>query len=267
MSLPLPGGSISQTDAPETPQGQLVTQGDRLDSAINKYGGPPAHKMRESQVGDRAGPASYWPSRLYSTDPRDAKYQLMRSFINKEGVVPGVGLSHTPDQFWDYAYEKHQQMQLADFRNWLLTTVVDVSGPEKQAYWKSHFPELFNDKLSLARDQLKLAQQMQKIQILGPENIDDYYLIYALSKGLVKVENVAPWDPRFVPKTEDMSRGLFNWKRFFPSSGIQGETGAFITRGFTWKQPFAVGGDTNYGSPLTNQNSPATIANLFGPTA
>lgn len=265
MALALPGGSTSQIDAPETPQGQLVTAGDRLDSAVNKYGGPPAHKV--DAVSGGTGPASYWPSRLYSTDPRDGKYQLMRQFINKQGVVPGVGLSHTPDQFWDYAYEKHQQMQLADFRNWLLSTVVDVSSPEKQSYWKAHFPELFNDKLGLARDQLKLAQQMQKIQILGPENIDDYYLIYALSKGLVKVNNVAPWNPDFVPKTTDMSRGLFNWKRFFPSSGINGGLGNYGTKLFNWQQPFALTGSSDYGSPLTNANNPTAIANLFGPTA
>lgn len=219
--------SVDGPDAPNVGREKYRKMADKVDSAVNSFGNPPAVAVTPANANATSAFSAY-PSTLYTTDPqRDRRYNLRQQLVEPNGVVPGVGLATVGEDYFDYISDKAKQTQLAQFRAWLLGEVIDTSTPEKAEYWKGKFPELFKDKQDLLERQMDLHKQFALIQLRGPQDMDDFYLIWAKQQGLVKLENVAPWDPKFVPQEESMYKGLFNLKRFFPSGN----------KPWSWKLP------------------------------
>lgn len=253
--------NIDGPDAPEPAQAKMKSMGEKLEGQVQRSGAPPAHVVTPSDSA-RQGPASFWPSRLYTTDPRDKKYQLRAGLVDERGVIPNIGQVQVGEEFMNYMADKEEQMQLADFRQWMLDNVVDLSNPVSQEYWVKMFPELVNDKIELFEKQLDKAKRLAMINLRGPKDPEDFVLIWKIDKGLEKLPNFAPWDPRFVPEEKDMMRGLFNIKRFFPQSSLQTQGGA-PSRSFNWKRPLVPGTQTSQTSPLNYPNTAPGISRFY----
>lgn len=242
-------------------QGNIAAAASNLNTVVNSFGNDqPVQSGKESQ----GGFASF-PARLFTTDSRDHKMALMKASVNDQGVVPKVGLNMVGPEYWDYLEKKSQMMQYADFKNWLLSDVITTSTPEAQAYWRSKFPELFEEKLNILKEQLDRSARLQKIAVLGPSDMEDFILLYMIKRGQIQLPQGTPWTKEFIPAIgrSDWNRALFNPKRFYPHADNVN------TPGFAWNDPLdaSASGRTSLPSPLSTANTATGVSsfnNLIG---
>ncbi len=231
------------------PQAGIAAAAANLQATANTFGNDQPVKSNNQTDG---GFASF-PARLFTTDSRDHKMALMKASVNDQGVVPKIGLNMVGPEYWDYLEKKSQMMQYADFKNWLLSDVITTSTPEAQAYWRSKFPELFEEKLNILKEQLDRSARLQKIAVLGPSDMEDFILLYMIKRGQIQLPQGTPWTKEFIPAIDrsDWSRALFNPKRFFPHGGND------KTPGFLWTNPItsAPTGLASLPAPLNDTNS------------
>lgn len=171
---------------------------------------------------DREGTvASRFPNVIEQGDPRDEKYALRGKLLSNTGAagpyIPGVGLMMADQSDVEYFHKKALDVQEADFKAWFLAQM-DLSTPEKQAYWQSKFPDVFQEKQRLMEKQLDIQLKLAKMRIFGPQNKDDYMLLWGIQRGYIKV----PDGPLFEPtklQQKNFHEGLFNIKKLFPRTG------------------------------------------------
>jgi hypothetical protein len=196
---------------------QLQKEGQQLQEFINKHGRPPAYRVKDQ--GDTE--YSKWPVELHSTDPQDKKFALREKIIgqaqqnNLVPQVPGQGVAVVSDDYWDYISRKEDQAFLADFKAFLYSSM-KLDSPEAMAYWKSQVPEVFEDRMKLFDQQLELVKKQAKINMLGPQSLEDWYFIYLVKKGMIQLPSGRLELGESHP-TDTFSRGLFNLRRWWPS--------------------------------------------------
>jgi hypothetical protein len=232
-------------------QSNIAAAASNLHSQVNSFGND--QPVRSSNPDAAKGGFASFPARLFTTDSRDHKMALMKASVDEAGVVPNIGLNMVGPDYWDYLEKKSQMMQYADFKNWLLSDVITTSTPEAQAYWRSKFPELFEEKLNILKEQLDRSARLQKIAVLGPSDMEDFVLLYMIKRGQIQLPTGTPWTKEFIPSIDSASwdRALFNPKRFFPNNGN------IKTPGFLWTNPLTptATGPGQLLSPLRGKNT------------
>lgn len=174
--------------------------------------------MKGQVMEDRQGTvASKFPSLIEKGDPRDRDYALRRELINARGEIPGLGKMMADHSDIEYARKKADDATEADFKAWFLAQM-DLSTPEKQAYWQSKFGNVFEEKKKLLMSQLELQKQLAMIRLLGAQTIEDYYLLYCIKRGYIEVPKGPIFEPSSIPQIP-FHRGLFNVKKLFPRDG------------------------------------------------
>jgi hypothetical protein len=253
--------STDAVNGPNRPaQSNIAAAASNLQSQVNSFGND---QPVTSDKADKGGFASF-PARLFTTDSRDHKMALMKANVDDSGVVPNIGLNMVGPDYWDYLEKKSQMMQYADFKNWLLSEVITTSTPEAQAYWRSKFPELFEEKLNILKEQLDRSARLQKIAVLGPSDMEDFVLLYMIKRGQIQLPQGTPWTKDFIPSIarSDWSRALFNPKRFFPHGASN------RTPGFAWEDPLnSTPNGVTIPPPLNRRNIKSSISgfnNLIG---
>jgi len=251
-----------QTGPNRPEQGNIAAAASNLNTVVNSFGND--QPVQSANASQQTGFAAF-PSRLFTTDSRDHKMALMKANVDNSGVVPNVGLNMVGPEYWDYLEKKSQMMQYADFKNWLLSDVITTSTPEAQAYWRSKFPELFEEKLNILKEQLDRSARLQKIAVLGPSDMEDFILLYMIKRGQIQLPQGTPWTTDFIPAVgrSDWSRALFNPKRFFPHAGN------LSTPGFQWNNPLnpTPNGGASIPAPLSSGNTAGSVSrfnNLIG---
>lgn len=233
---------------------QLERQGQQLQEFINKHGRPPAYRVKDQGDTDY----SKWPVELHSTDPQDKKFALRQKIIsqaqqnNQVPQVPGQGVAVVSDDYWDYISRKEDQAFLADFKAFLYSAM-KLDSPEAMAYWKSQVPEVFEDRMKLFEQQLELVKKQAKINMLGPQSLEDWYFIYLVKKGMIQLPSGRLELGESHP-TDRFSRGLFNLRRWWPSQITN------PTPGFNWNAPLE-----DRRNVATYLNAQA-VQNIFGST-
>jgi len=161
--------------------------------------------------------ASQFPSVIEQGDPRDRSYALRATMTGPNGAVPGMGMAQVSQSDFEYVRKKADDVTEADFKAWFLAQM-DLSTPEKQAYWQSRFGDVFAEKKMLLEKQLDIHKQLAMIRMMGAQTKEDYMLLWAIKRGYIKI----PKGPIFEPsKLESVPfhRGLFNIKKLFPMDG------------------------------------------------
>ncbi len=221
------------------PKGDIGRHAEQVEKQID------SHAVVGGQVVEDRGKTVYtqWPTKLVEADPQDQHYHLRSQFIKTgPGNVPyveGQGVAMVGEDYFAYQDRKRKMLQRADFESWLMSQV-DYSSPEKVAYWKEKFPRLFEARESLWKDQQEIQSRFALIQMRGPQDEDDYILIYMLQRGLLKLPKGPLWQPSGVLQ-DTFERGLFNWKRFFPAK-MSDNTPSYV-------------GQFNYANPLSDHSS------------
>lgn len=178
-------------------------------SGLNQAGGNSAAMMAQSaalmnryrqsatapnvfSVGRTGHPNEQFPVQLSTTDPEDEKWALRQNIVTgANGVVPGIGQAIAPSEYWDYAARKEQADTLLQFQQFVLQQC-DLSTPESANWWYQKFPWIKDLKLSEMRAQADLQKKYAEIQITGPQNEEDFMLIWMRKQGLIKVSDKIP---------------------------------------------------------------------------
>lgn len=120
-----------------------------------------------------------------TADPYDKVVQGMRSVINKDGVIPGIGKVQIRDDspFWDYVARKKALELQEQFQSFIYNQI-DLSSPESREYWESKFPE-FTKQLreGLYKNRL-IKAKLEDIGLYGARNEKDMWLLYLREKGI-----------------------------------------------------------------------------------
>lgn len=195
-------------------------------------------------VEDRSGAVySQWPVRLVTPDPYDKIASIRQQTItggaasNAAAIVPGQGVAILDDNYFNWVDRKQDQYQYAKFKSWFLAQI-DLSSPEKAAYWKNMAPQIYQERRELFNKQMELTSRVAKINMLGPEDEDDYKLIWMVQNGMITLPDGPAWAPQSMPKEDDFVRGMFSVKRIAPEI-VTGSGGSVKTTLTDWRSPFS----------------------------
>jgi len=202
---------------PERPVNERLRQeAELLQRTAKSYGRPPA-----SAVPDKSqSPASLWPTQLVTPHPEDEIRNIQKTLVTDTGVVPGVGMAIADSDYFKYQKEKADQIELAKFKAFVLERM-DLSSPEKVAYYEQHFPEIFEDRRRLLEQQFDVAKKAALISVYGPKNMEDLMFIYLVNTGKIELPKGDIINPESHPRV-DFNRGLFNIKNLYPVDEILG---------------------------------------------
>lgn len=180
---------------------------------------------------DGKGIATAYPNIIEAGHPSDQYYATKTALVGENGAAAGLGMAQMTDADINYINSKKNAAIEASFKGFLLNQM-DLSSPEKQAYWQNKFPEVFEEKVKLAEQQLDLQVQLTKINIFGPRNIQDYRLLYAIKEGFITPPKGPLNDPDSLQK-KDFHRGMFNIRKMLPSNDKETDV--------NWKAPLTPG--------------------------
>ncbi len=159
-----------------------------------------------------AGDNSYFPASIGSTDPDDQKYMLQSQLV-QNGVVPNIGTPVIGDEFFNYAKRKQDQALLYDFQNFVMKQA-DLSKPESAAWWFEKFPWMKELRLGQIDREAEVQKRLAKISITGPQDQEDFMIIFMKEQGLLKPANVPLYQLNSANnetiQTGGFVRGVFN---------------------------------------------------------
>lgn len=133
--------------------------------------------------------ASQFPVQLGSTDPEDDKYGLRSQLVGPDNNVPGVGLAVADDGYFNYAQRKREEAMMYEFYQYVMSQA-DLSTPESAAWWFEHFPWMKEWRLEEIDRQAEIQKKLAKIQITGPQNEEDWMVIYLRNNGILGDQDV-----------------------------------------------------------------------------
>ncbi len=170
---------------------------------------------RGQVVEDRSGSTTAkFPAQIQHGDPRDKRYALLQSAISGDGMtLPGFGQYQASDRDLDYLQTKLEDAKNAKFKAWLYSQV-DLKDPVYQKFWQEKLPGLYQERMKLIEDQIDLHTQLAKINLRGPESIEDFMLLYGIDTGEIPIPQLPFFLPEGVPKNK-FNRGLFNVNNWF----------------------------------------------------
>lgn len=232
------------------------------------------------RVPDSVGSApSQFPIKLTHADPRDELMALKSSLLEQNaaqggqnGVLKGVGLATATDADFQYFRDKELAERQGDFKQFFLEQI-KLDDPVYQDYYQRMYPQIFEERESLAEKQIEHQAHLMKINLRGPRNMEDWMFMYGIDRGFIQIPDGPIWDPTKQLAT-DFQGGLFSIRHILPrdntarSRMIPGSVGAnnssygknnqgFL---FDWAQPIKQTGAVSIGGArLPYQFAPGKI--------
>lgn len=209
-----------------------------------------------------------FPVQLSTTDPEDQKWATMQKVVgnNARGVIEGVGQNIVPPEFWDYVQRKENADLLAQFQQFVLQQV-DLSKPESANWWFTRFPWIRDLKLKEIDEQAELQKRFAQIQVTGPQNEDDFLLIWMRKNKLIRVAD-QPLDK--LNEADNIISGTYKEGFFSPLSKKIPATQPTLSRGnrLKWSNPIGPANTRTY-APFRITGFPeqgGNLSDLWHPT-
>lgn len=171
------------------------------------------------------GIAGKFPIQLGSANARDGEMSVRQQAINKDGVVPGMGVAIADQSVFDYLEQKKEDVFLAQFQAYV-NAQANLGNPAEAAWWIERFPWLKQKRLEEIDRVSDLQKRLAYMQVTGIQNEDDMKLMFAIQQNLIKVPTVAlqnlNLDPRYAANTKGFMKGLFSPLSQKPSTAKDG---------------------------------------------
>lgn len=212
------------------------------------------------KTGNANQPNERFPVQLGTTDPEDAKWALRSKIVDNTDNVPNIGKAIVPEGYFDYAERKEMNNLMTQYQQFILQQV-DLSAPEKQQWWYQKFPWIRDAKLQEMYTQAELQKKFAEIQITGPQNEEDFMLLWLRKNGLIRVADVTP--ERLYEAT-NITSDTYN-HGFFSPLAQQIPATNIVTQGgkINWSNP-TTGNYTNTAAALGwTPIQPADIGDTF----
>lgn len=151
------------------------------------YTGAVSDKPREGNV------TAEFPIKLDASDPRDELMRMKQQFLEQAG--PGAstkfGVLHAEDADFEWLKKKKATEIVANFQHWV-TQNFHTNDVVKRKWLQEIFPEYYDEREKEMLQKTKLAMRIKLILMRGPKNEKDLVLMFAIAKGLVKLDR--DWD-------------------------------------------------------------------------
>lgn len=203
--------------------------------------------FRQGRVGH---PNEQFPVQLSTTDPEDQKWALREKIVNQAGDVPNIGKAIAPEAYWDYAQRKENADLLFQFQQFVMQQA-DLSTPESANWWYTKFPWMRELRLQQIYQQSELQKRFAEIAVTGPQNQDDFMLMWMRFNNLLKVSDKVP--EKLYDDDDIISR---NYQNGFFSP---------LAKQIPATDP-SVGGKINWSSPLGGRTDPINFPTITPPT-
>jgi hypothetical protein len=186
------------------------------------------------------GIAGKYPIQLGSADPDDVRVALKQQFVGSGGLVSGVGLAIAGDRDFDYLQRKKEEVFYTQFLAYI-NAQADLTNPASAAWWFERFPFLKEKRLEEINREAEKQKRFAQIQVTGPQNEDDFFLMYLKDQGLI-AEPTQPLnkmyaDGRYKTNAESFTRGLFSPLSTMPNKNAPGMPDT-VSSVPAWKNPF-----------------------------
>lgn len=201
----------------------------RFEHSVGKNTSPDVNSYLASKapdlgvrVPDQTGSASsQFPIKLTHADPRDELMALKSSLLEKNaaaggqnGVLKGVGLATATDADFQYFRDKELAERQGDFKRFFIENI-RLDDPVYQDYYQRMYPQIFEERESLAEKQIEHQAHLMKINLRGPRNIEDWMFMYGIDRGFIQIPDGPIWDPAKLLAT-DFQGGLFSIRHILP---------------------------------------------------
>jgi hypothetical protein len=151
------------------------------------YTGAPKDPAREGNV------TAQFPLKLDASDPRDELMRMKQQFLEKAGAgaTTKFGVLHAEDADFEWLKRKKATEITANFQHWV-TENFHTNDVVKRKWLQEIFPEYYDEREKEMLQKTKLAMRVKLILFRGPKNEKDLVLMFAIAKGLVKLDR--DWD-------------------------------------------------------------------------
>lgn len=238
-----------------------------------------ANNVVQLRTKDSTGIAGQYPIQLGSADDYDIRAALKQSTINATGVVEtetgaSMGIAIAGDRDFDYLQRKKEEVFYSQFLA-SINAQADLSNPASAAWWFERFPFLKEKRLEEINREAEKQKRMAQIQVTGPQNEDDFFLMYMLQQGLI-AQPTKPLtkmyeDPRYSANTLNFTKGLFSPLSYLPGNAETGVPKARGERGMPnkitqvpyWNDPMGQNARRNVGAGQI-PTLPGNVNELWG---
>ena len=125
--------------------------------------------------------SSAYPYYLPPKNPEGDEEEAIREGIRANPNAFSGQLTIDSD-YISYLQSKTKEYKEADYQIWLASQM-DLSDPDKKAYWKRTTPGFFKARDSFIDQQAEFQKRLAKIQVTHPQNDSDFRLMYDIHAG------------------------------------------------------------------------------------
>lgn len=144
------------------------------------------------------------------------------AWLNKKDVQGRVGdlrasYVPTPEDI-EVLLQKNDEQELYNFENFLASRF-NMDDPTHQAIINEVYPQFYDRRIEEIDRVADLQKRLAKIKLLGAHSKEDFYFLYALDNGAIKVPNEAVFNTGQWGRVQAFERGLLNTKRWAAAGG------------------------------------------------
>lgn len=189
------------------------------------------------------GISGKFPIQLGSADPRDMKMAIRQELVGADGAVPNMGIAEAGPEVFDYVEKKKEEVFYQQFLAYV-NNMANLGNPAEASWWFEKFPMLKEKRLETIKREAEKQKRLAEIQVTGPQNEDDLFLLYMIDQDLIKMPTrplTQLWlDDQYTANAVNFKRGLFSPLSYKPNfGGIPNSVKAP-----TWRNPFKLNNTT-----------------------
>lgn len=154
------------------------------------------------------GSAAVFPAQYLAPDARDKKYAMMSAMASAGRPAP------IQEWEFDYLLQKTYGLEAARFHEWFLQHYgANDSNPVLKQWAYQRMPEIWDMRKAGIERNAEIQKRLANILLMGPQDEDDFKLLYGISTGTITVPKGPIWDPSGDAGTlAAPKRGVFNPK-------------------------------------------------------
>lgn len=200
-----------------------------------------------------AGISGKFPIQLGSADPRDVKMAIRSDVVGPTGAVAGMGVAEAGPEVFDYLEKKKEEVFYQQFLAYV-NNMANLGNPAEAAWWFEKFPMLKEKRLETIKREAEKQKRLAEIQVTGPQNEDDLFLLYMIDQKLITLPSRPLTElyreDKYQPTDFNFKRGLFSPLAYKPNFGGVPD----VVKVPEWRNPFKINSGTGTRAPNSGQN-------------
>ena len=158
--------------------------------------------------------AGTFPANYFSKKDDEKRLRLVQDYSKTLNVSGLPSLYQPTEDDVNVLLRKDQEKELLNFEAFL-QNYFDLSNPIHQKLVREIYPNYFERRLEVIRENLNIQEKIAKLKLLGPQTKEDIFFVYALLNGDIQVPNEAVFNLDKGDSTDNQyKRGFFNYKRW-----------------------------------------------------